>query len=63
MATSASRSLAKRTTPVSCPLISANFTSPTSRNLSRSVCQVQEGGILRMMIVSEILRFPLLMPP
>lgn len=45
MANSASRSLKKRTTPTSLPRISANLTSPTSRNLSRNVCQVQLKGI------------------
>lgn len=44
IASSASRSLAKRTTPQSCPLISANFTSPHERNSSRNVCHVQFGG-------------------
>lgn len=43
IATSASRFEEKRTTPAS-PRISANFTSPTSRNLSRKFCQVQEAG-------------------
>lgn len=44
IATSASRSLENRTTPVSKPRISANFTSPTSRNLSRRFCHVQVEG-------------------
>lgn len=44
MATSASRSFENLTTPVSKPRISANFTSPTSRNLSRRFCHVHVDG-------------------
>lgn len=47
IATSASRSFEKRTTPVSKPRISANLTSPISRNLSRKFCHVQFDGSLK----------------
>jgi hypothetical protein len=44
IATSASRSFENRTTPVSSPRISANLTSPISRNLSLKFCHVQIDG-------------------
>lgn len=50
-ARSASHSDANRTMPISAPLISANFTSPASWNLSRNICHVVFGGSCNTKII------------